>query len=602
MAGRAAEEDVGRQRPDGVALHVCRDPETLEFLELWIQKNPRLDRRVTSHPRTVNGATTGWGYITRRSSGQGLDVEEDGRLLCQRMHLCTEWPCKSDHRRRDGTVDEAKWGLFGAPRHLPLHPQGWPAAPPAPAPAGPSQQPGGLPLAPAHAGDAAASGGPGTAAPALALGQPLAAGAAAPPGLGGPDAGGAPAAGQEPPLARTGRRLPASFGLGPRPRSRSPQPGPGPHAGPLGSLGETPPAALASAPFPVGGSEDSGEPAVAGLPWQARPDADCTSAPAMEEPPQSSPAPGAALPAPAAAEPTTRAAEAAEAPAAAAAAEPMTNDLGPAGSGATTGAAGPAAAGGATAAAGAQRADTPAGLSVAEALARSEAAGRDAAAHWGAVLQPPEVAELQLRHVPEPTTAADTALVPAVAEVAQGPETLQQQGPVTDGQGALSKLLELTRSVRRRRRPVGHSAFVVLGLARKMRVRVWEGENKVDVTNVYLPGSVYSELQDTAITDAAFCAPVPQDAGPAKWAPVDDAHPAGVCSHFLTLVSADQTVHGGDPAYVDGFYARRGMMVVSTVADGDCGIDAMLHMLGTQSTLEARDRLREDPHTNQPTQ
>ena len=38
------------------------------------------------------------------------------------------------------------------------------------------------------------------------------------------------------------------------------------------------------------------------------------------------------------------------------------------------------------------------------------------------------------------------------------------------------------------------------------------------------------------------------------------------------------------------------MTVVSTVADGDCGIDAMLHMIGVPSSAQARSRLREDPH------
>ena len=49
---------------------------------------------------------------------------------------------------------------------------------------------------------------------------------------------------------------------------------------------------------------------------------------------------------------------------------------------------------------------------------------------------------------------------------------------------------------------------------------------------------------------------------------------------------------GGDASSVDGFYGALGAAVISTVADGDCGPDAMLHMVGAMSTVDARRRLR----------
>ena len=182
----------------------------------------------------------------------------------------------------------------------------------------------------------------------------------------------------------------------------------------------------------------------------------------------------------------------------------------------------------------------------------------------------------------------------AVLPVLGQPQQLGQRGLAAEGEGALSKMLRLTRDVRRPRVPVGQAAFVVLGLARKMIVRVWEGAVAVDWTRVHLPDWAYAQLSNKALTDAALCAPVPQDTGHAWWAPVSETRPSRVCNHFLSLAHTGVLDEEGDPTYVDGFYARKGMAVVATVADGDCGIDALLSMLGTPSTTESRSDLRQD--------
>ena len=51
-------------------------------------------------------------------------------------------------------------------------------------------------------------------------------------------------------------------------------------------------------------------------------------------------------------------------------------------------------------------------------------------------------------------------------------------------------------------------------------------------------------------------------------------------------------VDGGSPASIQGFYARLGLAVLGTVADGDCGLDVCCQMLDLRQTLAKREALR----------
>ena len=147
---------------------------------------------------------------------------------------------------------------------------------------------------------------------------------------------------------------------------------------------------------------------------------------------------------------------------------------------------------------------------------------------------------------------------------------------------------------------IGHSAFVIFALLRKVRVYVWEGENRVDLCKAVLPQWKLEELTREPAADAIACCAVPRDSGPPDWAPVSGEYPLLLCNHFIAGVSTDFVDIAGDFSTVDGFYSALGVYVVSTVADGDCGLDCMLRMSQEVSTRESRREFRQDSFSLRP--
>ena len=208
--------------------------------------------------------------------------------------------------------------------------------------------------------------------------------------------------------------------------------------------------------------------------------------------------------------------------------------------------------------------------------------------------------------VPFPKPAPLRPREPALAVVgpvasSEAPEAVAPSAPtpvagvsaVRRGSDPLYKLLQLSREVRQPRRYVGYSAFLVFGMLHGIRVHVWEGANRVGITKVFLPEWAYQKLSTSVEVDAALCVGVPDDGGLPKWAPVSEEHPIGVCNHYVPVCHTGFVDIDQDTSHVDGFYGARGVAVVSTFADGDCGPHVMLHMLGARSTLLARNRVRD---------
>ena len=476
--------DPGLSRPDNAPLLVGRDRQTDEYVELWLQKDTRLDSRATCRVTTSLSGLFGWGYVTRRSGGTCFDAQ--GWHQLRRVHLCAEWPCPSIKRLKDGSECASRWGLYGAPWHLQAC-EGWPQG--------------------------------------VAPGQPPEA-AGAPEG-----AGSGPAAGS---AAPGGAAQGSAAGLRP---------------------GPTAPGAIAE---PVG--QGSPEPGLGGCPAGA-PDASEGPAPAAAGAPTSPPAePGPGLEAAAAL-----------------------------GGDASAGADGPAAV------EAPERLAPP--VSVEEAMDQARMASADAAAAGERNVWVPTAGTLRLRDIAPALGSPDAGRDGARAAPPAPPEPAPLLPLASAGQDAVSKLLALSRQVRRPRTWVGYSAFVVFGALRGIRVHVWEGRNRVDVTRVFLPAWLYEKLEDNAVADAALCAAVADERGPPQWAPVSEERPAGTCSHYVVLQhSGELGPDGGNTSgFVDGFYAAVGYVVVSTKADGDCGIDALLQMLGCPSNALSRRQLREEP-------
>ena len=180
------------------------------------------------------------------------------------------------------------------------------------------------------------------------------------------------------------------------------------------------------------------------------------------------------------------------------------------------------------------------------------------------------------------TRAPAAGVAPAVAGVA----SRRDHNPIT-------KIIQLSREIRAPRKYIGYSAFLVFALLHKTKVYVWEGNNRVDLTKVFLPDWAYAELSDSLNVDAAVCTGEEQGDGSRKWVPISDKHPLCTCRHYVSLCYTGVCYVSEDTSTVDGFYGGLGAVVISTVADGDCGPDAMMHMLGENSTFIARTQLRE---------
>lgn len=135
---------------------------------------------------------------------------------------------------------------------------------------------------------------------------------------------------------------------------------------------------------------------------------------------------------------------------------------------------------------------------------------------------------------------------------------------------------------------IGLSAFVCFGLLKKLRVHVWLGENRVDILNVF-----------TEVNCADFSEP-PCDAVATRISHkglhhVSEQTPMSMVNHWVV---AEPFRLGGRPVRGDcgTFYNDLGYSIVETVADGDCGFDAMIAMLGgkVHGKVASRSALRRE--------
>ena len=165
-------------------------------------------------------------------------------------------------------------------------------------------------------------------------------------------------------------------------------------------------------------------------------------------------------------------------------------------------------------------------------------------------------------------------------------------------------LLNLARDIRRQRNYVGYSFFVLLALRKKVCPYMWEGSNLVNLLQTYAPWAV-SSCEGPCAMQGVCCCCVPDDAGMVRMCPVSVEHPLHECRHFVAGHTVDVEVsHEG--ASMHAFYNGMGVILIPTVADGDCGPDTACLMLGIERTLDTRCRLRgeiadflaERAHTN----
>jgi len=158
----------------------------------------------------------------------------------------------------------------------------------------------------------------------------------------------------------------------------------------------------------------------------------------------------------------------------------------------------------------------------------------------------------------------------------------------------LRTLLALARAIREPNVWIGYSSFILLGLLKETRPFVWEGSNLIDLVDVFAPWATTHCTKQCAV-EAVCCALKVQPSGHALLCPISKENPLNACKHFVACTRvADAAVADADPSATefDQLYSSLGVVVLGTVVDGDCGIDAMTMMLSQPSSIDARKQLR----------
>ena len=198
-----------------------------------------------------------------------------------------------------------------------------------------------------------------------------------------------------------------------------------------------------------------------------------------------------------------------------------------------------------------------------------------------------------------PPTSADVPLDTAVAGAAVAGAAVAGVAvtgdPVVAAQTRISKaVLHLARELRRLRAHVGYIAFILFGLCKTCRPCAWEGENHINVLEVFAPWALPG-CPNECLVAAIPCALIGRPAGMIECVPISDEVPLRRTGHYVAgLPVPPQSREPDAPITFEKYYASLGVMAVSTVCDGDCGLDVMTMMLGLPQSSENRTALRHE--------
>ena len=209
----------------------------------------------------------------------------------------------------------------------------------------------------------------------------------------------------------------------------------------------------------------------------------------------------------------------------------------------------------------------------------------------GSCVPPPQGATIK-RLSAAPAAKATTHTAVAVDSRNVG---CRNQGP-THMKTIPDKVLALARTMQRRHSHVGHCAFVIFALMRRLRVYVWEGDTRIDLLEVMAPWAL-KECTGRTSFDAVACVMRRSDNGLAICAPIsgDEEQTLQNMGHYVACVHVDGMEPNGEHNTVERHYSEKGYAILPTVGDGDCGIDTMCYMLGLPNNVETRTALREVP-------
>ena len=153
-------------------------------------------------------------------------------------------------------------------------------------------------------------------------------------------------------------------------------------------------------------------------------------------------------------------------------------------------------------------------------------------------------------------------------------------------------IYQLARSIRSPRTYVGYTFFVLLGICKNCQPVMWEGSERVNLLEKYAPWALQSAVADCAV-DGIVCCMRSRPSGIAEMALVSEDHTLAECRHLLACHTLGTSLEcEGDS--IQAFYGRLGVVLLGTVVDGDCGIDAACRMLGLPQTASRRDEFRRE--------
>lgn len=141
-----------------------------------------------------------------------------------------------------------------------------------------------------------------------------------------------------------------------------------------------------------------------------------------------------------------------------------------------------------------------------------------------------------------------------------------------------SRIFTSARDIARERSYVGYSFFVLLGLARLCKPFMWEGACRINLMEEFAPWSVDDTLSNCAVDGVVCC----------MWADeTSENNPLDGCRQFVACHSSPDVMECGG-ASMQAFYARLGVILLGTVADGDCGLDTACIMLSLPQDAATR--------------
>ena len=170
--------------------------------------------------------------------------------------------------------------------------------------------------------------------------------------------------------------------------------------------------------------------------------------------------------------------------------------------------------------------------------------------------------------------------------------------------GIRDQILALAREIRKPIAWIGYIAFILFGLLKQCRPHIWEGSNKFCLLEQHAPwalaingGMCTRQLAYAAIP----CGFRPNSCGLASLVQISDAMPLSKMSHYVAGLSIPSEPSSElvpevklEESDFPAFYRALGVLYWPTVSDGDCGIDVMCMMLGSERNLEQRIKLREE--------